>query len=70
MNRSSHLKLIDDPSAGVIWILRQLPLEVSASYLALLLAHAIEHKTISAQDRARISELLESILSDHSYRVA
>lgn len=70
MRQQPNLKLMDDPVVGILWMLRQLPVETSADYLALLLAYAVEHQLISEPDRIRITGLLEQISSDVNYRAA
>jgi hypothetical protein len=65
-----QLRLVDDPVANVLWLLNRLPIEVAASYLALLYAYAVEREMLSEDAQARISTLLEQILSDKIHRAA
>ena len=64
------LRLIEDPVCAVTWILKQLPLETCATYLALILAYAAEHGTVNAEEYMRIKQLVDDILSDEIYRAA
>jgi hypothetical protein len=64
------LRLIEDPICAVTWLLKQLPLETCATYLALLLAHAAEQGTLSQEEYSRLRTLVDDILSDEIYRAA
>jgi hypothetical protein len=62
--------LIEDPIRAATWMLKQLPLETCATYLALLLAHGNECGIVPPEDYVRIKNLADDILSDKIYRAA
>jgi hypothetical protein len=71
MDKPIHsLRLIEDPVCAVTWLLKQLPLETCATYLALLLAHAAERGTLPPEEYSRLSALVDDILSNEIYRAA
>ena len=48
------LRLVDDPVGSILWMLRRLPLERTAAYLALISQQAGRLGLVSGEDKARI----------------
>lgn len=69
-NRKPLLQLIDDPVCATLWYLKRLPLEVAATYLTLLVAHATEQGRLSPEEQQRLFALLSDLLSDPNSRAA
>jgi hypothetical protein len=66
-----YLRLVDDPVARTIWMLRSLPLDRTAAYLELALERAEQLGLLSPADRKRIADLLRRLpLQDIDDRAA
>lgn len=71
MRPSNHsLRLVDDPVYAIVWMLRQMPPDVAASYLALIAGAAAYSELISNEEHARLRRLVEEALSNPLHRAA
>ena len=53
-----YLRLVDDPVARILWMLRNMPLESTLFYLDLITGQAARLSLLSVEDRNRIAALL------------
>jgi lauroyl/myristoyl acyltransferase len=71
VQKSNHsLHIVDDPIYAILWMLRQMPLDVAATYLALIAGTAAYSELISEEEHARLLRLVEEAFSNPQHRAA